>query len=79
VTAGFRRAWSQSGKTADQHAAADEPGDGDDVPADDEAALATPAETGSAPGAEGPAGEDVFDDSAIEALAQEADGVAAPF
>jgi len=79
VTAGFRRAWSPSGKTAEQNTAAGEPGDGDDVPADDEAALAAPAETGPAPGAEGLAGEDVFDDSAIEALAQEADGVTAPF
>ena len=76
VTSGFRRAWSPSGKTAEQHAAADEPGDGDDALTDDEAALAG---TGSAPGAEGPAGEDVFDDGAIEELAQEADSVTTPF
>jgi single-strand DNA-binding protein len=77
--AGFRRIWPPSGRTADeQQAAASQPGDGGDIPADDEA-LAAAAETGLPSGAEGPAGEDVFDDSAIEALAQEADSVTAPF
>ena len=77
--AGFRRIWPPSGKTADeQQAAAGQPGDGGDVPADDESLAAT-AETGLPSGAQGPAGEDVFDDSAIEALAQEADSVTAPF
>jgi len=74
--AGFRRVWPPTGKTAEQHAAAGQPGDGGDVPADDEA-LAAMAETALAPGAEGQAGEDMFDDRAIEALAQEADSVTA--
>jgi single-strand DNA-binding protein len=73
--AGFRRVWPPSGKTAEQQAPADQPGDGGDVPADDEAALAAVP----GPGPEDPAGEDMFDDSAIEALAQETDGAAAPF
>ena len=77
--AGFRRIWPPSGRTADeQQAAAGQPGDGGDVPADDESLAAT-AETGLPSGAQGRAGEDVFDDSAIEALAQEADSVTAPF
>ena len=74
--AGFRRVWPPTGKTAEQHAAAGQPGDGGDVPADDEA-LAAMAETALAPGAEGQAGEDMFDDRAIEALAQETDSVTA--
>jgi single-strand DNA-binding protein len=77
--AGFRRIWPPSGKTADeQQAAAGQPGDGGEVAADDEA-LAAMAETGLPSGAEAPAGDDMFDDSAIEALAQEADSVTAPF
>ena len=72
--AGFRRVWPPSGKTAEQQAPADQPGDGD-APADDEAALAAVA----GPGPEDPAGEDMFDDSAIEALAQKTDSVTAPF
>ncbi len=71
--AGFRRVWPSSGKTAEQQAAAGQPGDGGDAMADGEAALAAVA------GAEGPADEDMFDDSAIDALAQETDSVAAPF
>jgi len=74
--AGFRRVWPPAGKTAEQHAAAGQPGDGGDVPADDEA-MAAMAETALAPGAEGQAGEDMFDDHAIEALAQEADSATA--
>jgi single-strand DNA-binding protein len=82
--AGFRRIWPPSGKTADeQQAAVGQPGDGGDAAADDEA-LAAVAETGlpsgtEGPAAEGPAAEDVFEDSAIEALAEEADSVPAPF
>ena len=77
--AGFRRIWPPSGKTADeQQVAAGQPGDGGEVAADDEA-LAAMAETGLPSAAEAPAGEDMFDDSAIEALAQEADSVTAPF
>jgi len=76
--AGFRRIWPSSGKAAGEQAAASQPGDGDDVPADDEA-LAAVADAELPPGAAAPAGEDVFDDTAIEALAQEADSVPAPF
>ena len=77
--AGFRRIWPPSGKTADeQQVAAGLPGDGGEVAADDEA-LAAMAETGLPSAAAAPAGEDMFDDSAIEALAQEADSVTAPF
>jgi single-strand DNA-binding protein len=76
--AGFRRIWPPSGKAADEQAAASQPGDGGDVTADDEA-LAAVADAELPPGAAGPAGEDVFDDSASEALAQEADSVPAPF
>jgi single-strand DNA-binding protein len=76
--AGFRRIWPPSGKAAGEQAAASQPGDGGDVTADDEA-LAAVAGAELPPGAAGPAGEDVFDDSAIEALAQEADSVPAPF
>jgi single-strand DNA-binding protein len=77
--AGFRRVWPPSGKTAEQHAAADQPGD-DEVVADgdgpdDAAALAGVAGAGSA----GPADEEIFDDSAIDALAQETESAAAPF
>ena len=79
VTAGFRRGWSSSGKTGEQHAAAGQPADGGEAIADDEAALAAEAEAGLPPGAESPAGEDVFDDSAIEAVEQEADSVTTPF
>jgi single-strand DNA-binding protein len=80
--AGFRRVWPPSGKTAEQHAAADQPGDGEVVPdgqvvADDEAALAGVA--GAEPIPESPADEEIFDDSAIDALAQETGSVAAPF
>ena len=77
--AGFRRIWPPSGKTADeQQVATGQSGDGGEVAADDEA-LAAMAETGLPSAAEAPAGEDMFDDSAIEALAQEADSVTAPF
>jgi single-strand DNA-binding protein len=85
--AGFRRVWPPSGKTAEQQAAADQPGDdevmadgqvmaGGDGP-DDEAALVGVAGAGPIP--EGPADEEIFDDSAIEALAQETERVTAPF
>jgi len=77
--AGFRRVWPPSGKTAEQHAAAGQPGDGGDAMADEDAALATVAGAGPVPGAAGPADEDMFDDSAIDALAQETDSVTAPF
>jgi single-strand DNA-binding protein len=80
VMSGFRRAWPSSGKTEEQHAVAGQPADdGDDVADDEAAAAAEPAEAEPVPGAEGPADEDVFDDSAIDALAPETDSVTAPF
>jgi single-strand DNA-binding protein len=80
--AGFRRAWSSAGKTAEQHAAGQadgEPGEGLEHSDDEAAALAALTDGGSTSGAGGPAGEDIFDDSAIEALAQETGSVTAPF
>jgi hypothetical protein len=78
----FLRVSAMAGKTAAQHAAEladDGNGDGYDgaAPAGDDgtAALAAMAdgEADAAPG------DDMFDDSAIEALAKDADSVAAPF
>ena len=80
VVAGFRRIWPSSGKAAEQHAAAGPPADGGDEIADDEAAaIAAAAEAELVTEAGGPADEDVFDDSAIDALAEETDSVTAPF
>ncbi len=76
--AGFRRVWETTGKTAEQ-AAAGEPGAGGDESAADDAALAALAEAELVPAADGPADEDMFDDSAIDALAQEAGSASAPF
>ena len=78
VVSGFRRVWASPGKAAEQLAVAGQPADGGDV-ADDEAAAAAVDEAELMPGAEGPADEDVFDDSAIDALAPETDSVTAPF
>ena len=80
VMSGFRRVWPSSDKTAEQHAVVGPPADGGDDVADGEAAeVAAAAGAELVPGAEGPADEDVFDDSAIDALAQETDSVPAPF
>jgi single-strand DNA-binding protein len=46
---------------------------------DDAAALAAMTDDGLVPGADGTADDDMFDDSAIEALAKDADSVATPF
>lgn len=46
---------------------------------DEAAALAALADGGLVPGADGTAGDDMFDDSAIDALAKDAESVAAPF
>jgi single-strand DNA-binding protein len=76
--AGFRRSWTSAGKTAEQHAAAqsaDGAGDGLEPGYDETAAPAAPADGALAPEAADQAGEEMFDDSAIEALAQEADSV----
>lgn len=83
--AAFRRAWTSAGKTAEEHAAAQTPDAADGPvdglePGDEEVgALSGPVGEDLAPQAAGEAadtaGEEMFDDSAIEALAQEADSV----
>jgi single-strand DNA-binding protein len=75
--ADFRRVWPSSGKTAEQLAAEAE-ANGDDTPAG-EGPLADMADDEAAPGAESPEGEDIFDQSAIEALEAEAETATAPF
>jgi single-strand DNA-binding protein len=76
--AGFRRVWESPGKTEEQ-VAAGEPGDATEVPAGDEAALAAVPDGGTVPETDELGDDEMFDDSVIEALAQETDGVAAPF
>jgi single-strand DNA-binding protein len=77
--AGFRRVWEPTGKTAEEAAAENGAGhlDGDDS-ADGEAPV--PALAGgpvSIPAGD-PADEDIFDDGAIEALAEDSSTVATP-
>jgi single-strand DNA-binding protein len=82
----FGRVWETTGKTAEEAAAAENGADGDGC-ADGEAALPALAggpvpvpANGLAEGAvDGPADEEIFDDSAIEALAQDTGSVATPF
>jgi single-strand DNA-binding protein len=74
--AGFRRVWEKTGKTAEELAA----GENGDGSAGADAALAGDQLAAAADGELVPAADvDVFDDSAIEALAQEAGSVTAPF
>jgi len=75
--ADFRRVWQPSGKTAEQLAAEAQAG-GSDTPADDES-LGDLADDEAASAGESPAGEDIFDESAIEALGTEPEGATAPF
>jgi single-strand DNA-binding protein len=79
VVAGYRRIWSPAGRTAERHEVAGQADDGGDAVVDDEAAATAAAEAELVPEAEGPADEEVFDDSAIDALAPETDSVTAPF
>jgi len=77
----FLRVSAMAGKTAAQQAAelaGGENGDGYDgaAPAGDDGAADLAAVTDGAADAEA---DDMFDDSAIEALATDAEGVAAPF
>jgi single-strand DNA-binding protein len=90
--AGFRRVWETTGKTAEEAAAENGAGHpGGYGPADGEAASLTIVATdGGAPGdldagpahdldggaADDPAGDEIFDNGAIDALAQETDSVA---
>ena len=76
--AGFRRVWEKTGKTADEVTAGENGADGDGSAGDD-AALAALADGELIPAADGPADEDMFDDIAIDALAQEAGSAPAPF
>jgi hypothetical protein len=84
--AGFRRVWESTGKTAEEAAAAENGADGDGC-ADGAAALPAvaggpvpvPANGSAADLSDGPADEEIFDDSAIEALAQDTASVATPF
>jgi single-strand DNA-binding protein len=78
VVAGFRRVYDSAGKTAEQGAAG-EASAGAEVTAGDEAALAAVAADATVPESSESGGDEMFDDSAIEALAQDTDGVAAPF
>jgi single-strand DNA-binding protein len=83
--AGFRRVFEKSGKTADEVAPGEngaggevgEVGEVGDGPGD--AVLAAVADEELVPAADGQADEDMFDDSAIDALAKEAESAPAPF
>jgi single-strand DNA-binding protein len=78
--AGFRRVFEKTAKTADEAAAGENGagGDGSEGSADD-AVLGGVADEELTSTADGQADEDVFDDSAIDALAREADSAPAPF
>jgi single-strand DNA-binding protein len=79
--AGFRRVWEKTARTADDVAAGENGADGDGREGgegSDDAALAAGADGELIPG-DGPADEDMFDDSVIDALAKEADSAPAPF
>jgi len=75
--AGFRRVFEKPAKPADEAAAGENGADGDGGEGPDDAVLAAVAD--EEPPADGPADEDMFDDSAIDALAKEADSAPAPF
>jgi single-strand DNA-binding protein len=74
--AGFRRVWEKAAKTADDVAAGENGADGEGP---EDAVLATEADGELIPAADGQADEDMFDDSAIDALVKEADSAPAPF
>jgi single-strand DNA-binding protein len=83
--AGFRRVWEKSAKAADEAAAGANGANGDGAEASeagegsDDAVLAAVADEELTATADGQADEDMFDDSAIDALAREADSAPAPF
>jgi single-strand DNA-binding protein len=72
--AGFRRVFEKPAKPADEAAAGENGADGEN-----DAVLAAVADEELAPAADSPVDEDMFDDSAIDALAKEADSAPAPF
>jgi single-strand DNA-binding protein len=77
--AGFRRVWEKTARTADEAAPGENGDGGEGGEGSDDAVLAAGADGELIPGAEGPADEDMFDDSVIDALAKEADSAPAPF
>jgi single-strand DNA-binding protein len=77
--AGFRRVWEKTARTADEAAAGENGDGGDGGEGPDDAALGAGPDGELIPGADGPADEDMFDDSAIDALAKETDSAPAPF
>jgi single-strand DNA-binding protein len=84
--AGFRRVWESTGKTAEEAASAENGADGDGS-ADGAAAspalaggpVPVPADDPAEGAVDGPVDEEIFDDSAIDALAQDTASVATPF
>jgi single-strand DNA-binding protein len=77
--AGFRRVWEKPARTADEVAAGENGDGGDAGEGPDDAVLAALADGELIPTGDGQADEDSFDDSAIDALAKEADSAPAPF
>jgi len=82
--AGFRRVWEPAGKTADQHAAGLAAGEkagtyGADADRGEIGDALVTANGAPAPETDAPADHYMFDDSAIDALAQQAGSPAAPF
>jgi single-strand DNA-binding protein len=80
--AGFRRVWEKPAKTADELAAGEDGAAGEngadgDGPGD--TVLAAVADEELIPAADGQADEDMFDDSAVDALAREPETAPAPF
>lgn len=78
VVAGFRRVYDSPGKSEEQGAEA-QAGAPAGVPVGDEAVLTSGAGGETVPEPSELGNDEMFDDSAIEALAQDTDGVAAPF
>jgi single-strand DNA-binding protein len=78
--AGFRRVREKTARTADEAAAGENGDGGEGGEGPDDAVLSAAGPDGELiPGADGPADEDMFDDSAIDALAKEAGSAPAPF
>jgi single-strand DNA-binding protein len=76
--AGFRRVWEKTARAADE-AAPGENGDGSEGGEGTDDAVLSAEPDGDLVPADGPADEDMFDDSVIDALAKEADSAPAPF
>jgi single-strand DNA-binding protein len=74
----FLRVSAKAGRTAAQQAAELAAENGSEI-GDEAAALAGTADGGPAPGTDAGGGGDMFDDSAIDALAKDSESVTAPF